>query len=115
MKKTQILGIANSGEFSYLIVKKRKDFLEFINELFTVAEERFEIPIYQDIEQTKKRNIMKSLDSYESYLGDKINVSIFYGKNKVFIAYSSSLANRKKIMRKLEELGSFIKPVSTKK
>ena len=77
--------------------------------------ERFEIPIYQDIEQTKKRNIMKSLDSYESYLGDKINVSIFYGKNKVFIAYSSSLANRKKIMRKLEELGSFIKPVSTKK
>lgn len=115
MKKTKILGIGNSDKFNYLIIKKRKDFLEFINELFVAAEERFEIPIYKDIEGTKKRNIMKSLDNYESYLGDELNVFIFYGKTKVSITYQTSQARKKRIMKKLGELGNFIKPHSTKK
>ena len=114
IKKTIIFGIGNHENVNYLIVEKRKDFLEFINRLFASIDNKINMEYYLTdytkgkIKETKI-NELKYTDYHESRQSSKIKLDIFYGKRRIFLTIQTSESTRSKLMNKLEDLATFTK------
>lgn len=114
IKKTIIFGIGNHENVNYLIVEKRKDFLEFINRLFASIDNKINMEYYLTdytkgkIKETKI-NVLKYTDYHESRQSSKIKLDIFYGKRRIFLTIQTSESTRSKLMNKLEDLATFTK------
>lgn len=114
MIKTKIYGIGNSGELTYIIVKKNKYLIEWLKKLL---EESFGINyiITNEFKDKKGRWVMRKrlgnrmIDKHEGYNNKDVRVDIFHGKNKVFITLVCQQKTRKTFMKKLIELSNWTK------
>jgi len=114
IKKTMIFAIGNHGNTNYLIIEKRKGFLEFINRLFANIDPEINMDYYLTNYQKgnvkeKKINPLKYTDHHESRQSSKVRLDIFYGKKKIFLTIQTSEIVRSKIMNNLEKLSVFMK------
>jgi hypothetical protein len=115
MKKIKVLGIGNKEEFNWIIVKKDKDFFEWLNKVLTESFGHVspDVNFYDRITVknkvvTKKKEIEYYADLHEYYdAEDKTRIDLFYGKEKVFITILASLDNRKRLMENLEKFSEF--------
>lgn len=115
MGKTKILGIANRGEFNYIMVRKNKDFFSWLRKVMYNSFEGVPdlgVKEWTDKEgnlNTQKKKIDKCVDEHESHeCGDETKIDIFYGKEKVFIIVITSLQKRKKLMNNLDKYSEFL-------
>ncbi len=112
MKKVKIHGIGNQEEFNYLIIKKDKNFFEFLEQW--IAES---FPNKYTIETTtherskdgklKKINPKRYKDVHETYRDEDLRIDAFFGKTKIFLTIYTPLKNRKKLMQKIEKFAEF--------
>lgn len=122
MEKVKILGTGNFQEknqdsYNYFIVKKNKDFFEWLadllGEVFKTSEVDYDYVGKNYIK--RKKNIKNFIDKHENYYGNDIEgrnnvrIDVFYGKDKAFIVLNMSLKIRKKFMKKLDEISVWVK------
>jgi hypothetical protein len=115
MKKIKVLGIGNKEEFNWIIVKKDKDFFEWLNKVLTESFGSIspDIDFYDQITVkdkvvTRKKKIEDYTDLHEYYDAEgNTRMGLFYGKEKVFMTVFTSLKNRKKLMENLEKFSEF--------
>jgi hypothetical protein len=114
-KKMKILGIGNSHEFNYLIIKKEEGFFEWLNELLVRSFGAIspDIVYYEEIKKGEKmvsvkKDIKKIVDIHEFYDSDAgVRVDLFFGKNKVFMTFCCSPERRKRFMYVLDGISEF--------
>jgi len=116
MNKMTILGIGNSGNYNYLVIKKGKGFLEWLDILLNQGIDGFYADVEYYLSERKnyekiKKKIADLKDNHESYTSanGKIHVDVFYGEKRVFLSLILPLKKRKKLMNKLEEISIWAK------
>ena len=117
MKKATILGIGNQREYNYIIVKRQKNFFEWLKALLSVfnfrsVDEEEEVNSKGETIGMKKKDINEFSDRHESYwaVSKDTRADVFYGKDKIFIAIITPLKNKNKLMKKLNSISDFLKP-----
>jgi hypothetical protein len=122
MKKLKILGIRNDGRFNDLILQKNEDILSNLEKLFY---ESFGIDYcltYKETWREKKQEIVKRkinlktlIDKQDNFQNKKVKINIIYGRDKIFVSFYTSPANRKKFINVLKEISTWKKSKKTKK
>jgi len=121
MNKIKILGIGNINEHNYLNVRKNKDFFEWLRELLSGSFKVYDVGTYYTTKKyiQKDKNIKNFVDKHENYYGsdkdNNVRIDIFYGKRDVFFILNMTSAQRKKFIKKLEEISIWVKPKKPKK
>ena len=111
MNKIKIYALGNSGNFSYLIVNKNKDFFRW---LALLLKDSIDYPGMVDCKEVQtgkgkykivKKNLNDYIDSHEIYEDSRSHtrIDVFYGQKKIFIAVHTSLKFRDKFMSFLKK------------
>jgi|TARA_Y100000310_G_C20134621_1_gene557418 hypothetical protein len=119
MKKIKIYGAGNEGKFNYVIISRNKDFFSWLSKLLFKSFKIKDAEFYEFVNKkdewiTRKKQLKNFIDRHESYLPKGSRIDIFYGKEKIFLVLNTSLRERRKFMKNLNELSIWVKPPKTK-
>ena len=110
----KVLGIGNSEEFNYLIVKKEEGFFEWLNDFLCkgFGGASPSVKYYEDTKDGETFNVKKvvknEIDIHEYYdTESEVRVDLFYGKDAVFLTFFCSAEKRKVAMKVLEKISEF--------
>ena len=114
MIKLPLYGIGTEGDFTYLLVKKHPQILQW---LAILLEDVFGIPkahvMIQDEDPDHgivERTTKELVDLHDSFHAEKSRIDVFYGNEKVFITVICSAELRPAFLSKVQECTIWMKP-----
>ena len=115
MNKFKLYSIGNEGNFSYYVLDKKQEVFNILKKIFLLD---FNIDwslCHCDSEENKKINIEKYTDIHEGDGDEKVQIDIFYGKNRMYLTLICPSRFKIKFNEALFKYVEMPKPIKIKK